>query len=166
MAEQRIENTIHDALKGDAKELALEFVAYLRANEIPIEDAENYWDVQYNGKTVCFIYIDGSEAKPGPWTIWSDQEPGSWVSWADGKRTSICKKVSVDEDIKTIAWANANFCESCGGDCSPGKQKTILGKPFEGVCSSAIAFTNPNADMVRCAKEMVLARKNDILASK
>ena len=165
MAGQRVEDVIKDVLKDDAKEMALDFVAHLRANEIPIEESENYWDVQYKGKTVCSVFINGSDGKPGPWTIWSDQEPGTWIAWADEGKMSSCKDVSVEEDIKAIVWANVNFCESCGGNCSPGKQKTILGKAFEHVCSSAIAFTNPNADMVRCAKEMVKMRKNDILAS-
>ena len=166
MAKQRIENVINDVLKGDAKELALEFASYLQANEIPIEESKNYWDVKYNGKTVCFIFINGANEKPGPWTIWSDQEPGTWVTWEDGGKTNNYKDFTVDGDIKTIAWANVNFCESCGGECSPGKQKTILGKTFENVCSSAIAFTNPNADMVRCAMKMVEMRKSDILTVK
>jgi hypothetical protein len=164
MAKQRIENVINDVLKDDAKKLALEFVAYLQANEIPIDESENYWDIKYKDKSVCFIWIDGSNQKPGPWTIWSDQEPGTWVTWVEGEKADSCKDFSVNEDIKTIAWENVNFCENCGGDCSPGKQKTILGKAFENVCSSAIAFTNPNAGMVKCAKEMVRMRKNDILA--
>ena len=166
MTGQKIEQVIHDLLQDDARELALDFVACLRANEIPIEESENYWEVKYNGKTVCFIFINGFDEKPGPWTIWSDQEPGTWVTWEDGGKNGKGANFSVNEEIKLIAWANVNFCESCGGDCSPGKQKTIFGKVFAHVCSSALAFTNPNADMVRCAIEMVKTRKNDILENK
>ena len=162
MAKQSIENVINDVLKDDAKELALGFAAYLRAKEIPVEESESYWDIQYHGKTVCFVFINGSDEKPGPWTIWSDQEPGAWVTWADGEKMNDRIAFIVDDATKATAWANVNFCASCGGDCSPGKQKTILGKTFENVCSSAIAFTNPNADMVQCAIAMVEARMRDI----
>ena len=165
MPGKKIEDVIGDVLRGDAQKNALDFVSYLRTNEIPLEESESYWDVKYKGKTVCFLLITGSDEAPGPWTIWSAQEPGSWVAWPDEDGGSAHADILTDERTKEIAWNNVNFCASCGGDCSPGKHKTILGKGFIGVCSSALAFTNPDAEAVRYAKKMVDARISDILES-
>lgn len=163
MPGQRIESVIHDVLKDDTQKHALDFIAYLRANEIPLEESESYWEVKYKDQCVCFILITGSDAFPGPWTIWSDQAPGTWVTWDDGNDRNEHENLTVDEHIKQIAWANVNFCANCGGNCSPGKRKTILGRDFDHVCSSAVAFTNPDSETVNCAKKMVDARKRDIL---
>lgn len=159
MPARMIEDTIQDVLTGDARENAMDFVAFLRANDIPLEESESYWDVQYNGKSVCFLWVDGSKQAPGPWTIWSDQEPGTWATWGD----SAYEEAVIDERMKEVAWAHVNFCASCGGDCSPGKSKTVLGKSFDGVCSSTMAFANPDVDALACAKEMVNVRMKDIL---
>lgn len=165
MSKKSIEDVIGDVLEGDAKRNALDFAAYLRINEIQLEESENYWDVRFKGKSACFIWIDGSDQKPGPWTIWSDQEPGTWIAWSDGENRNRCKDPVVDEHIKEIAWANVNFCANCGGDCSPGRRKSVLGKEFDNVCSSAIAFTNPDMEALNCAKKMIDMRMVDIQRS-
>lgn len=163
MANKRIEDVINDILKGDTKKNALDFAAYLRKKEIPLEESENYWEVKYKDKCVCFILIINSDDAPGPWTIWSDQEPGTWSKWSSEGEISEYEDFSVDKHTKEIAWANINFCANCGNGCNPGRSKTILGKRFNNVCSSAMAFTNPDADALECAKKMVDIRINDIL---
>ncbi|MFV0401542.1 MAG: hypothetical protein ACK5LX_13135 [Oscillospiraceae bacterium] len=163
MPAHKIEAVIHDTLKDEAQKNALDFVAHLRANDIPLEESEGYWEVKYQDKCVCFLLITGSDEKPGPWTIWSDQEPGTWAFWPDGDSGREAVDAPVDERIRELAWANVNFCASCGGDCSPGKRKTILGKEFDGICSSTMAFTDPDAEALECAKKMVDIRKEDIL---
>lgn len=165
MSNQRIEDVINNVLKDDARKNALDFITYLRANEIPLEESENYWEVKYRDKCVCYVYIDGSGEKPGPWTVWSDQEPGTWVTWSDENLRGTYENLAVDEHIREIAWANANFCASCGGDCNPGKRKTILGKEFDNLCSSALAFTNPDTHTLNCVKKMIDMRKMDILSN-
>lgn len=163
MSKKRIEIVINKVLKGDAQKNALEFAAYLKANEIVLGDSENCWEAKYKDKCVCFIWVDGSEENPGPWTIWSDQEPGTWATWSDEGSGAKGENCPVNECIKEIAWANVNCCADCGGDCSPGRRKMILGKEFEHICNSAMAFTNPDAEALRCAKMMVHIRKSDIL---
>lgn len=163
MSKQRIEDVINNVLNNDSQKYALDFVAYLRANEIPLGESENYWEVKYKGKCVCFIFINGTDEKPGPWTIWSNQESGIWAAWADGDSGVEQESFPVDERTKEVAWANVNYCASCGSNCSPGKRKTILGKEFDNVCSSAVAFTNPDSEALDCAKKMVDIRKSEIL---
>jgi len=43
MTEQKIEENIGDILTGDVQKNVLEFVAYLRANEILFEKDKSYW---------------------------------------------------------------------------------------------------------------------------
>lgn len=163
MAAKRIEEAVAELLDGDARKSALDFAAYLQANEILLGESENYWEAKFRDKCVCFIWVDGSAQLPGPWTVWSDQEPGTWISWSDEDSAHGSEDCSVDEPTKETAWKNANFCADCGGDCSPGKTKIILGKEFEHLCSSALAFTNPDTAALQCIKNMVDMRKSDIL---
>ncbi len=156
MSNKRIEAVINDVLNGDTQKNALDFVAYLRANEIPLDEAENYWEVKYKDECVCFIWINGSDEMPGPWTIWSAQVHGTWNT-----------DINLDKQTKEIAWANVNVCGNCG-DCSNvgGMRKMILGKEFDNLCNSAMAFTNPDVDALECAKKMVETRIIDILKNK
>lgn len=159
MAVKQIEQMIQEVLTGETRANALDFVAHLRDNGIPIQESEGYWDIAYQGKSLCFIMITGSEEAPGPFTIWSDQEPGSFVTWPEGEHADC----PVDERVRETAWKHVNFCASCGGDCSPGLRKVVLGRAFDGVCSSALAFTDPDAEALECAKAMVDVRKRDII---
>lgn len=163
MAAKQIEAVINEVLRDDAQKHALDFVAYLRENGIQPDEAEGYWELQYEGKSLCFLFINGDAQAPGPWTIWSNQEPGTWATWSDEGDTSAPMDAPVDEHTKEVAWAHVNFCASCGGDCSPGKRKTVLGKTFDNLCNSTMAFTDPDAEALACAKQMIAMRKNDIL---
>lgn len=160
MSGQRIEDVIHDVLKDDAQKNALDFITFMRANEIPLDESEGYWEVKLKDECVCYILITGSDEAPGPWTIWSDQVPGTWVVWDDAKYVDF----PMDEHIRQTAWANINICANCGG-CTPsgGKRKTVLGKDFDNLCNSALAFTNPNTEALACVKKMIEMRIHDIL---
>lgn len=163
MSDKRIEDVIRDALYDDARKNALDFVAYLREHEIPIEESENYWEIKYKNECVCFIWINGADEAPGPWTIWSVQEPDSWAAWGDHGYVDV----PMDERIKEIAWKNVNVCGNCGGcENQGGRRKTVLGKEFNHLCSSTMAFTCPDAETLECTKKMIEIRIGDILRGK
>ena len=145
MSENKIEDVIGKALNGDAQKNALDFIAYLNANEMIV--GENHSEVSYKGEIICYMHIDGSDQVPGPWTIWSDDN-------------AVYEHVdaSLDEHTKEIAWAHANVCGSCGGDCSPGKRKTIFGKEIDNICSATFMFTNPDAETLECVKKLLEMR--------
>ena len=160
MAEQKIEDFINEVLTGDAQKNALDFAAYLRANEMLFERGKGYWEgklywlIKYKNKYVCFILI-GTEEKPGPgpWTIWSDDSSSNWF-----------EDFPLDERIKEIAWKNVDFCGNCGGCRSKtGTRKTIFGKEFNNVCRTTMRFIDPDVEALECVKKMVELRKNDIL---
>jgi len=162
MSERKIENVINDMLKHDAQKHALDFVAHLRASEAPEslsitknnENDESLWLVKCKDKSVCVIFINGSDDFPGPWTVWID---GDYIGeHADSP---------VDEYVKEAAWANVAPCGSCGGDCSPGSRRTVFGKAFENVCNSTLMFANPDIETLDCMKKIADVRKNDILVN-
>ena len=167
MSKQNFEAVINETLKDDTKKNALDFITYLGTDEMSYTHSDFCWDVRYKDESVCFIMIGGFEDKQlNHWVIWSDQVPGSWANWDDGENNGGYVDFPVDEHIKELAWANVNICGRCGGECSPGKRKTVLGKEFDNLCQSAIVFTNPDAETMECAKKMIDARKGDILKQK
>ena len=102
--------------------------------------AGEHGEVSLNGKTVCYLHIDGTENMPGPWTIWTEGDYSDFP---------------LDENMKEIAWANVSICGKCGGDCAPGSRKTILGKDFDNVCYAVMAFNNPDAKTLECVKKLL-----------
>lgn len=160
MSEWKIEDCIRNLLTEDTQKNALDFVDYLKVNEMTFERGKGYWEnqfywlIKYQKEYVCFILIDGkdSEEKFAPLTVWSDDSDSNWFT------DSI-----PDEHIKKIAWEHVDFCENCGGDCRPGKHKIIFGKEFSNVCRTTMRFINPDFAEWECVKKMVEIRKNDIL---
>src|SRR5215510_13005251 len=161
MSEQKIEDYIGEFLNGLHKNNALEFVAYLRANDMLFERGDGYWEgklywyVKYKDGYVCYILI-GAEEKPGPgpWTVWSDDSGSNWF-----------EDSPLDEHMKEIAWKNVNICGNCGG-CKQGTgtPKTIFGKEFQNnICITTMKFTDPDIETLGFMKKMVELRKNDIL---
>jgi hypothetical protein len=134
-----IEDTINKFLNSDTQKNALDFVAFLRANDMIVSGSE----VSYKDKIVCYLYIDGINKAPGPWTIWTE-----------GDYSAELENVTLDWYIKEIAWENVNICVNCGGECAPGTKKVIFGKEFDNVCHACMAFNDPNAETLECVKKL------------
>ncbi|MCL2812244.1 MAG: hypothetical protein FWD25_10220 [Clostridia bacterium] len=144
-----LEEKIKDVLTGEAQKNALDFAAYLKANEMV--GGGPHGEVSYQGKCVCYVHMDGAAEKPGPWTI-----------WPDGDYSAEHKDVPMSECMKEIAWANVNICADCGAGCSPGNRKMIFGKEFDNVCSATMAFNNPDAETLECVKKLLEMKKRDV----
>ncbi|MCL2593472.1 MAG: hypothetical protein FWD82_08935 [Defluviitaleaceae bacterium] len=122
----------------------LDFKKYLEENEMTINGAE----VSYKGKVMCYMHIGEGTEMPDPFTIWTD-----------GDYSRELDNFKISDEMKEIAWANVNTCGSCGGNCSPGKLKTIFGKEFNNVCSADMAFYMPDAKSLECVKKLLEMRK-------
>ena len=148
MAEKRIEDAFNEFLTGDALKNALNFVEFLRGNEM-IYDGE--YEIHYKDKLACYINTpaDGEH---------------TWGVWTVGDYSSEYEDFTIDERTKEIAWANVVKCGNCD-DCNrgPGKTEVIFGKEFANVCNGtdnlAMRFVNPDAEAVECVKKMVDMRK-------
>ena len=159
MFEQEIENYISEFLNEIQKKNALDFITYLRKNDMLFEKAGGYWVdklywyIKYNEKYVCYILISSEEEpSPDPWIIWSDDSGSNWY-----------KDVLLDEHMKEIFWENIDFCGNCGGCSVKGTNKTIFGKIFDNVCRTTFKFIDPDIEVLECMKKMVDIRKKDIL---
>ena len=143
----KTENSFKKALSGDALKSALDLMEFFKSNEM-LAGGE-HGDVNYKGKCMCYMYINDSTQMPGPWTI-----------WPEGDYSEEQEAVPMNADMKEIAWANVNFCTSCGCGSQPGSQKVVFGKTFDNVCNSAMAFYVPDFQTLECVKNLLLMRKN------
>jgi len=137
----KIEDDIKNKLSGDNQKNALDFVAFLRAAGMT-NHAEHTSAFEYNGEWVCILIIND----------------GGWMMF-DNPLTSKYDDYPLDEDLKEFAWAHVNICTSCGGSAGcgkqPGREKTILGRKFENVCTSEVAFFDPDAGALQKVKQMI-----------
>jgi len=143
------EETILKVLSGKAQENALDFAAFLKANNFAT--GENHGTVTHEGNVIAYIHMDGKDEIPGPWTVW----PSVTGTVPEG--------FTLDERMKEVAWANVNVCGKCGGECAPGSTKTVYGKEFDNICGAILQFTNPDAESLQCVKTMLQLIKHDIL---
>ena len=98
---EQIEKIVGDTVVGYEQRNILEFIAFLRANEMSFERGTGYWEkqlywmIKYRNQFVCFILINGTgpEKKFSPFTIWSDDSSSNWF-----------EKFPLDEHMKKIAW--------------------------------------------------------------
>jgi len=152
MSEKSREDIINEFLKDDAKKNALDFVAYLRANEIaPPSNSGNIY--LYQNRVICKITIKGADDIAAPWMI--------WFSDGEGDKLGLCS-VPEDERLKEFAWAHINTCANfssngrdCGCDKAPGRSAAVFGRQFDNVCHSTLSFINPNADSLVYIKKLV-----------
>jgi len=150
-----IEDIIDNALGGDARENALDFAAFLKANEMTYMRV--HCEIHYKGQCACYIYLDGDEQahEHTPWL-------SPWTLWTAGEYTCELDGVPMDGRMKEVAWANVTRCANCNNGCSPGHSETIFGREFANVCNAAMMFRNPDAETLECIKKLVEMRRRDI----
>lgn len=152
--EKQIENYVEENLTGEARQTALEFIHYLRANELEFIKDSGYWKdkiyylIKFRNECVCFIAIKDPDEPQNLWTVWSDD-------------SRAYEDSSVEEEIKNIAWKYVDYCANCGS-CGGGKRKIVFGKSFERVCGCTFRVDNPKAGDLPFLKKMVKLRKKDI----
>lgn len=152
-----IEYYIEKHLTGSTKQVALDFIGFLRDNEVAFIKDEGYWRskiyyyLKYKGINIAFIAIKDPDEPENLWTVWSDD---SSIYEAD---------ISCDS-IKQAAWTHVDFCGGCGS-CGGGKQKKIFGKAFDRVCGCTFRIDNPNEHDLPFLKRMIEIRKAEIQKS-
>ena len=158
MTEKRIEDRINELLTGDTQKNALDFVSYLRANEITSRGLGECEVFHYQNKPVCVVFVNGAEHVPGPWTVWHSgydpkYSPAEIPDGEDGDKVGLID-CSADEQLKKVAWEHINTCGSCGCGRQPGRRTSVFGKDFDNVCTSTLAFTDPDAETLEYVKTL------------
>jgi len=156
-----IEDAIRQKLKGDAQKNALDFVAFLRMNDISLDynakesRKKSIWNGAVGGivgNSIGYITVNGDEKCPGPWTFWFNSCD------FDGSDAA-------DDEFKNAIWAFASPCGRCHENwetCMGSGKRTILGKEFENQCHSPLMFCNPDARAVGNMQTFLLYLKPEI----
>lgn len=155
----QIEDYINESLIGEAKAVALDYVAFLRANDVefykdnsPCWKEKIYYWLKFKDKFVGYISVKDPDEPENLWTVWSD----------DNK---AFETENVDLKIKEEAEKHIDFCCNCGS-CAGGKSKTVFGKKFNGVCGCTFRIDNPNTGDLSFLKNMFEILRQYILNNK
>lgn len=158
MDEKNIEEIINEDLSLNDKAVALNFISYLRENELEfVRDRRGYWKeriyfwVQYKKDCVCFIAISDPDEPENRWTVWSDDMSFDFLTDQE-----------VDDKLKNTAWKHVDLCAHCGS-CSGGRNKTVFGKEFSNVCGCTFRIDNPDRNDLIFMKKMVEIRKKELI---
>ena len=157
MTERNIEEYIVNELPLNDQKIALDFVEFLRNNEMEFVKDNGYWKdkiyyiIKHNAQCVCFIAIKDPDEKDNRWTVWSDDMDSDWL-----------RDYPVNDALKEIAWRHVDNCGNCGS-CGGGKRKVIFGKEFKRVCGCTFRIDNPDDKDFAFMKKMVEIRKSEIL---
>ena len=147
-----IEEQIGHVLTGDAQKNALDFIAFLQANEISLDsngDNEGWAVGGIVGNSIGFMLVNGAPDCPGPWTMWFNS-----CDFGDGG--------NINDDLKETVWAHASPCGKChaGWENCGGGNRTIFGREFEKLCHSPLMFTNPGGKTLENMKKLILNFKS------
>jgi len=136
---QIFEDKIHECLDGEVKQIALNFVDYLKENQLTtLSDTYegNAVKIPYNAKNLCKIWLNPNEIQ---FHFWFGDYSGE-----------------SDEDFKAAVQARVGFCDICHQGCTGPFDVPIFGKELKNVCSQhTIAFTNPDNKALEYVKMML-----------
>jgi len=144
---KELENAINDYFTGDAKENALDFTAFLSANDILLEsngDGRGWAVGGIVGNSNGFLMIDTAGGRLAIWINNCDFPGGD----------------SADDDLKAFAWAHVVNCpqEPCvGGGCAEKHHRNVIfGREYDSTCHSPLAFFEPDAETLEGIKKLFL----------
>ena len=132
-----LENEITSKLSGEMQKNVLDFVAFLRGLGMT-NHAEHTSAFEYKGEWVCILIIND----------------GGWMLF-DNPLTKNFDDFPLDEQLKEFALAHVNICTTGHCASSPGVRKTILGKEFDNVCTSEVAFFDPDTVTLQNVMRMI-----------
>ena len=154
----KIEDYINKFLTCEAKITALDFVSFLRENDIEFYKDNGacwkgkiYYHLKFNGEFVGFIAVKDPDEPENLLTVWSDN----------------CKAFesgNIDDKIKETAYKHIDFCSKCGS-CGGGRKKIVFGKEFNGVCGCTFRTDNPNKEDLLFLKKMIELHKEYIVSN-
>ena len=144
-----IEDIMREHLSGDMLANALDFVAYMKSNDMSFKDGA----VHYKDNAVCYMHFGTSESGK------EEDYPNPWTIWMDGDYSEERADAPIGEQMKEFIWTNCiNKCGNCGSDCSPGKSAVIFGKKFDNLCHVVIDLYKLDGETYHYLKPLVEMR--------
>ena len=160
---QKIEDVAVDLLDGDIKKNTIEFVKYLKENELSIsQHRANIWRVNFLKKALCDITLKSGSITYIPKFDYSED----------------FDDYAMKENLHEVIWGNLSKCTFCGnGACLKetkknmetfnGFSKTYFGKVFHVTCKHREAvFLNPDEQTMNCIKKLIEYQQDTIISNK
>lgn len=151
--EPSVEDIMRLALPEDAVKPALDFAAFLRdagfqMDYNPREYGEGKWSGALGGTigdSIGYMYVGVNPDMP-PWTIWLNT-----VAFVPDNSPQ-------DEDLKALVWEHVSGCTRCHPDWANcgGGERVVLGRRFERLCHSPLAFCAPDAPTLERLQKLLL----------
>ena len=139
----QVEDEIALYLNNDLREPALDFAAYLNANQMTpkLWRAESRtWLIPDKDFNLCMVQFE-----PNQWKI------TCFFGDYDGE---------FDEGFITAVQEHVQICASCHDNCTNGLDAFIFGKEYKNACSQlTIQFTNPNRNELEHIKKLIEYKK-------
>ncbi len=156
----QIEDVIPERLTGAKKQLALDLVAYLRANKLsPVWASADSWKCSEKGKGVCYVRLRTGCLSVSPYVDYTKE----FEAYAE------------KENLCGMIWGNLAFCRRCNPrscaarlgqseDAFKGVKKTFLGREFDNICAGGgdAHFHDPGEAELECVKKLIDYRRRSI----
>ncbi|MCL2545874.1 MAG: hypothetical protein FWE06_01600 [Oscillospiraceae bacterium] len=149
----KIEDVISECFGGEMKEIALDFVDYLRTNKMsPTVISITSWKSSCKGKVICYVNFD----------------KGKLLIIPHLNHLNTYRETAEKEELGSVLQNNLFRCEDCNycmkkyPDCEPGRTITILGKQFNNICNgrAPVGIYNPCEEDVVHIKRLLDLEKN------
>jgi len=162
----KIEDVIPYVLDGDMRNIALDFCAYLRANNMKLVWAnENGWRATYNGKIICSIRLATDSWKKSK-HLKDMYGNHSWnVTPYIERNLNKYEHIIMNEGLQNFIWDNVHkcmFCRTpCHGKMPPYRDKVVLGKKIEKICHGRELtwVFDPDEAAIDCIKRLLELEK-------
>jgi len=160
-----IEDVIPEYLDGDMRTSAMDFVAHLRANKMPPRwHGLHTWMANYRGKGICSIVLRVGRGYYGRLG-----DLPSWLITPCLTHVHEYETLLMNGELRNLLWDNVFYCvhsgrsDSSGEGCNPnkrcagGRNFTILGKEFKGLCGcrSLMWVWNPDETAIEGIKRLL-----------
>ena len=149
-----IEDVIGSFLEGDKLQNAMDFIKFLRTNNMnPRWVSGNSWSISgRKGKAACRIDLGGNKHS---WH--SHFTVGDWqVSELEGHDRKYLDEFIHCDETKEFIWKNIKPCTKCS-KCGPKLNRIYAGKLFPESCLFRVV--NPDAKELEILKKLVVANK-------
>ena len=133
-----IESEILELLDGEMQDAALDFAAYLTANEMTPSAwfGPTHWRIPYGEHFLCGIKLD-----QGRWRFWF------FTGDYGGEMDAALTKVVQD---------HVGRCVSCVDDCPKGKPMAVFGEEYaDACCQFPIQIENPDENTLAVVKALI-----------